>query len=201
LSEPGRWNRSFDIALGLSALSWAVLGVVGVDSELRPLSVRLALATLNLVVGALFLTRRDALASGGWTSIAAALPSMVLGAVAIRMVEGEWPAVGQGLFVLGALGACLSLTTLGRSFAFLPSRRELVVRGPYRLVRHPAYACELVMLAGCAAAAPMRVLPLAIGVALTLVWRIQAEEQVLGDDEGWSSYRDQVRWRLVPGLY
>lgn len=193
------WTRAFDVALGLSALSWAGLGFFRVED--RPFSVRLALAGLNLLVGLLFLMRREALVNGGWRSILAALPSMLLGATAVRMADQAWPIAAQVVFVLGAGCACVSLATLGRSFAFLPSRRELVVKGPYRLVRHPAYLSELLMLVGCAVAAPAWGVPLAIGAALTLAWRIEAEERVLASDEVWGSYRARVRWRLVPGLY
>lgn len=193
------WGRTFDVALGLSALSWAVLGLFLAPD--RPLSVRLALAALNLLVGLLFLTRREALANGGWMTILAALPSMLLGAAAVRAADGSWPIAAQVVFGLGAACACVSLATLGRSFAFLPSRRELVVKGPYRLVRHPAYLSELLMLVGCAIAAPVLGVPLAVGAGLTLAWRIRAEERVLAEDETWASYRKRVRWRLVPGLY
>ena len=194
-----RWERAYDVALGLSAISWAVLGLL--YAEDRPIAVRVALAALNLLVGGLFLARKNPLASGGPRAILAALPSMVLGAGAVRFADGEWPVAAQVVFAIGAACACVSLATLGRSFAFLPSRRELVVRGPYRLVRHPAYLAELVMLVGCAIAAPAYGVPLAIGVALTLVLRIRAEEGLLGEDEGWAGYRERVRWRLVPGVY
>lgn len=194
-----RWERAYDVALGLSAMSWAGLGLfAAVD---RPLAVRVALASLNLLVGGLFLARREALVSGGPRAILAALPSMVLGAMAVRLADATWPVAAQAVFCAGAAFAVTSLLTLGRSFAFLPSRRELVVRGPYRLVRHPAYLGELVMLAGCAIAAPTIGGPLALAAALTLGLRIRAEEALLADDDGWASYRDRVRWRLVPFAY
>jgi protein-S-isoprenylcysteine O-methyltransferase Ste14 len=44
---------------------------------------------------------------------------------------------------------------LGRCFGVLPEARGLVVRGPYRVVRHPVYLGELVALAGLAIAAPV----------------------------------------------
>lgn len=188
------------MALGASAISWAVLGLL--RAEERPWSVRIALAALNLLVGALFLARRPARAIGGPGAIAAALPSMVLGAAAVRLADGAaWPLAAQGLFAAGAALACASLFTLGRSFAFLAARRELVVRGPYRLVRHPAYLGELAMLLGCAMASPWPCAPLAIAAALTLAWRVRAEEDVLSGDAAWAGYGARVRWRLVPHVY
>ena len=207
-----RWERAYDIGLGLSALSWAGLGFV--RAEGRPLAVRIALAGLNLLVGLLFLRRSASVASGGVRAIAASLPSMVLGALAVRFAQtppafvaassgapAHWPAPGQVLFVLGAALTCASLATLGRSFAFLPSRRELVVRGPYRVVRHPAYLGELIMLLGCAFTTPWLGVPLAVLVALTLGLRIRAEERLLSADPGWQQFAERVRWRLLPGVY
>ena len=194
-----RWERAYDVALGASAISWAGLGLFrAVD---RPFGVRLALAALNLLVGFLFFARKSPLASGGAGAILAAMPSMVLGAIAVRFADAHWPAAAQVVFGLGAALACVSLATLGRSFAFLPSRRALVVRGPYRWIRHPAYVSELLMLVGCAWAAPLPGAPLAVLVAVTLTWRIRAEEQLLAADPAWQAYASRVRWRLLPFLY
>lgn len=194
-----RWSRVFDIALGASAISWAALGLLRVPE--RPLEVRLGVAALNLLVGVLFLSRRSPIAEGSARAIASALPSMALAAAAVRFADGPWPLAARALFLGSALAACACLATLGRSFAFLPSRRALVVRGPYRLVRHPVYLSELGMLVACAIARPWPGALLAAGALLTLVLRIRAEEQLLADDPRHAAYRAQVRWRVVPGVY
>lgn len=192
------WHRSFDVALGLSALSWAVLGLLRAPD--RPLAIRIALAGLNLTVAGLFLFRRSARANPSPGALFAALPSMVFASAAVKLTA-EWSATAQVLFCLAALGAVTCLLTLGRSFAFFPSRRELVVGGPYRLLRHPAYACELAMVGACVVAAPWPNGLLALLVAATLVLRIRAEERILDEDEGYAAYRAKVRWRLVPLVY
>ena len=46
------------------------------------------------------------------------------------------------LFILAALG------TLGKSFSIIPQARSLVVRGPYRMVRHPLYLGEIIGVLG-----------------------------------------------------
>lgn len=193
-------ERALDVALGLSAVGWAV-GAVVREAD-RPLAVRLSLAGLNLVVGLLFLARRSPVASGGARGVLAALPSMLLGATALKLAaSATWSPLAQALFALGALGAAASLLSLGRSFALFPARGQLVQRGPYRWVRHPAYLCELVMVGACALASPRAGVPLAIGVALTVAWRVHAEERAMAEAEGWAGYRARVRWRLVPGFY
>ncbi len=194
-----RWGRAFDVALGLSAITWAGLGLLRATD--RPLAVRLGLAALNLLVGGLFLARRSPVARGGIHAALWATPSIALGAATVGMTRAHWPLSAQIVFVLGAIFACVSLATLGRSFALLPSRRRLVVRGPYRLVRHPAYLSELIMLVGCSIAAPRLGVPLTLAVGLTLGWRIGAEERLLSESPGWRRYTERVPWRLLPKVY
>ena len=192
--------KGFDVALGVSVIGWAV-GALVREAD-RPLAVRLSLAGLDLVVGLLLLARRGPVAGGGVRGVLAALPSMLLGATALKLAAGgDWSPFAQALFGAGALGAAASLLSLGRSFAWFPAQAELVQRGPYRWVRHPAYLCELVMVAACALVSPPVGVPLTIGVALAVAWRIAAEERAMAGGDGWAGYRARVRWRLVPGLY
>ncbi|MBI2716594.1 MAG: DUF1295 domain-containing protein [Rhizobiales bacterium] len=47
--------------------------------------------------------------------------------------------------IAGAMAA-VSLTFLGRSFSIMPEARRLVTEGPYKLVRHPVYLCEILVV-------------------------------------------------------
>ena len=62
--------------------------------------------------------------------------------------------VASGVVVLGTLLTIWSLATLGRCFGLFPEVRGLVLRGPYRLVRHPVYLGELVSAVGLLLARP-----------------------------------------------
>ena len=81
--------------------------------------------------------------------------------------------------------------------------QTVVSSGPYAMVRHPMYAGALVLLLG---------VPLALGswwglftivpITLVLAWRLLAEEQFLSKNlPGYSEYRSQVRYRLVPWVW
>src|SRR5215213_2374723 len=54
----------------------------------------------------------------------------------------------------GVLVAFLSLATLGRSFGIVAANRGVKTRGPYRWVRHPAYAGYLIAYLGYVAENP-----------------------------------------------
>lgn len=161
-----------------------------------------AIAALDLVVAILFLVRGAALAHGPARDVVAAIPSIVIGALAVKLAPERWPIGCELAFAIGAALAVGSLATLGRSFAILPARRAIVIRGPYRLVRHPAYASELVMASAAGAASQWWIGGAAlVAITVSLVPRVLAEERVLAEDPAWREYASRVRYRLLPGIF
>ncbi len=85
-----------------------------------------------------------------------------------------------------------------------PDRGQRVITtGPYRVVRHPAYAMALL---GCPAngLALGSWLAAAVGaLALPmLMWRCIGEDRMLRAGlPGYADYAARVRWRLIPGIW
>jgi protein-S-isoprenylcysteine O-methyltransferase Ste14 len=124
--------------------------------------------------------------------------------VYLRWVPGNpaWPAVGLVLVTLGACLSLASLLSLGRWFGVWPALRGLATRAPYRLVRHPMYLAYLLADIG------YNFYEFNFGTVLlvitgwaSLFYRVHAEERILSQDAGWSSYVALVRYRLLPGLW
>jgi protein-S-isoprenylcysteine O-methyltransferase Ste14 len=122
----------------------------------------------------------------------------------LRWVPGNatWPEGGLVLVTLAAFLSFASLLSLGRWFGVWPALRGLATRGPYRLVRHPMYLAYLVADIG------YNLQEWNFGTALmvmagwaSLFYRIRAEERILSQDSGWSTYVALVRYRLFPGLW
>ena len=91
---------------------------------------------------------------------------------------------------------------LGRSISVIAQAREVVDRGPYRLVRHPLYVGELVSTLGVAIVAGT-VWALCAWVALCLLeaYRALREEQVLLQaPPGYRAYRARTA-ALLPGIF
>jgi protein-S-isoprenylcysteine O-methyltransferase Ste14 len=122
----------------------------------------------------------------------------------LRWVPGSpaWPEGGLVLVVLAAFLSFTSLFSLGRLFGVWPALRGLAMRGPYRLVRHPMYLAYVIADIG------YNLQEWNLGTALlvmagwaSLFYRIHAEERILCQDPGWSTYVALVRHRLLPGLW
>lgn len=92
------------------------------------------------------------------------------------------------------------------------THRGIVSRGPYRFVRHPAYACKnfawwigsiplLSMSFGESFLSGMMVLGSVVGWTLLYVLRAVTEEDHLRRVDGeYASYAARVRYRFIPGL-
>src|SRR5664280_1636700 len=108
--------------------------------------------------------------------------------------------IALAVTLVGVGMAVGSAHSLGANFSFGPQGRALVVRGPYRLVRHPIYLAELLMILGVTVVDPrlVPVLGALCVVGLQLV-RIRVEERLLRSTfPGFGRYTATTRYRLVP---
>ena len=195
-------------APALSDAGWAAVAVscaltsLAAGAAASPVGV--IVVAFNLVVAWLLWRRMRAQAHAGIGQLVVALAAVVMGAIALAQAPPteSFGYLPSALFVAGGLGAMASPLSLGRSFAVLPSLRQVVTRGPYRYLRHPAYACELLMVCACCLAGGRwwSWWPLLPTVPL-MVARIAAEERLLATSPEYQTYRDQVRYRMVPGVW
>jgi protein-S-isoprenylcysteine O-methyltransferase len=116
-------------------------------------------------------------------------------------------ALGSGLVVLGIGLRRWAAATLGVFFTrsiLIRSEHRIVTTGPYRFVRHPAYAGDLVALVGLALTLGnwLSIVIAIIGFFLAHVPRITAEEVALEANFG-EHYREfaRTRKRLIPCVW
>ena len=75
--------------------------------------------------------------------------------------------------------------------------------GPYRFVRHPGYAGNILPLPGIplALSSVWTLIP-AIAALVIILLRTRLEDQALQEElPGYKEYADRVRYRLIPGIY
>ena len=156
------------------------------------------LAAQSLLAGMLLLARRESSMQAPWWVVilawtSAALP-MAMYAPASTVIRGLYAVPGLVLILW-------SLTSMGKAFGIAPAHRGLIMSGPYRYIRHPMYAGELLSLAGTLIAFPgLRNILVLVIFSASLLWRIFQEENLLGRNE-YRFYAALVKWRLVPGVW
>jgi protein-S-isoprenylcysteine O-methyltransferase Ste14 len=134
---------------------------------------------------------------------------MALSAYDHRMGWSSVPAwvcvFGDVLIVVGLTLAMLVIVQNGYAAATVrvEDGQQLASTGLYKLVRHPMYAANVILMVG---------MPLALGSywglvglvpgILVLVFRIVDEEKLLSQElGGYREYRQHVRYRLMPYVW
>jgi protein-S-isoprenylcysteine O-methyltransferase Ste14 len=116
-----------------------------------------------------------------------------------------WTAIA--LIWIGVLLYNWALTTLGaffRTSVQLLEGQRLVTRGPYRVLRHPAYAAGITIFAGIGLGTgnwiSAMIAPLAVAVGYA--WRIHVEEIALRERFGADFDKHKQRtWAVIPFVW
>ena len=187
----------------LAAVAWALVATFRLAAYLaKPAPLSAGQFLFVLIIMGLFVIRRPARAQGATLTFWLAVVATFLPALGLRPAETGLAGPGLALQSGGLALMLLSIAFLNRSFGLAPAHRGLVTRGPYRLVRHPLYAGEIIAVTGYCLGfvSPSNWIVLAL-FALATVGRIYAEERLLSVDEDYRAYRQRVRWRLLPGAW
>jgi len=125
----------------------------------------------------------------------------------IPWLHGAPPgAVRQGvsdvLLLAGTAWAAWSLRSLGRNLSVIAQARDVADRGPYRWIRHPLYAGEIVSSLGLAVAAhSLAAVAVWLGICALQAYRAVREEQLLlAVLPGYGAYRGRTA-ALLPGIF
>ena len=106
------------------------------------------------------------------------------------------------LVLFGMVFSLYSLSHLGRNFSIIPQARNLIQSGPYKFIRHPLYAGELLCSLGAVLASfSIERFILFLGMVGCQVYRAFEEEKILADV--FSEYQNyQARTvRFLPGIF
>jgi len=113
-------------------------------------------------------------------------------------------------FILIAVGYAIASWAMAENSFFssmvrIQTERGHVVcdSGPYRFVRHPGYAGNILPLPGIALAlsSAWTLIPAAVALAIAIT-RTALEDRTLQEElPGYREYARRVRYRLVPGIY
>lgn len=115
--------------------------------------------------------------------------------------------LGIGLVVVGTIWRWWAIGTLGRYFTgsvVIHTNQPLVRHGPYRWIRHPAYAGILLVVIGFGVmmAHWVSLVAITLGMLIGLLYRMAVEERALREAIGqpYVEYMQTTR-RLIPFLF
>ncbi len=116
---------------------------------------------------------------------------------------------GIGLLALAAaLAVVIWAVAVNRFFSSViriqtDRGHHLITTGPYRYVRHPAYAVSVILFAGGGLVLGSWLAALiGLPMVLPILRRTALEDRILREQlEGYASYAHTVRYRVFPGLW
>jgi protein-S-isoprenylcysteine O-methyltransferase Ste14 len=103
------------------------------------------------------------------------------------------------LSIPGLLLMLWSFWSLGDAFSIAPAERRLVTEGPYRFIRHPMYAGEILSLFGLCLGSPSLWNWIVLSLFIFSVQTRISHEEVLF--ERYPIYAHFVKWRMIPGVW
>ena len=182
--------------LGLAFFTFAAV-VSALAAWEQPTILAWLAAVHNAILAALYARRKPA-TSYDQRGLLLGILAAVLPLAAPYPAEISMPALIIGLLGYGLV--LWSLLALGRSFGIAPADRGLITQGPYRFVRHPMYLGELILRAALVVTSPQPLLAFVLLVALVIIQIARAlrEERII---DTYSTYANQVRYRLIPGVW
>ena len=141
----------------------------------------------------------------GGTLAVAVNPLLILKIRFVLPLPFFW--AGIVLMALGLFLRVYSVWILGNSFTptvQVVSEQKIVQTGPYRYIRHPAYAGTMLGIFGISVAfrSPLAILAVLLILAAVYAYRIKLEEKVLEESFGPEYQEYETRtWRLVPYVW
>ncbi|HXO67075.1 MAG TPA: isoprenylcysteine carboxylmethyltransferase family protein [Candidatus Dormibacteraeota bacterium] len=109
----------------------------------------------------------------------------------------------SNLLVVAGVGLSVcSLLYLRFNFSIMPEARQLITRGPYRIVRHPIYLGEILSGGGLVLALPHPFfLVLLVTFIAAQLFRTRIEEAILRKAfPDYDGFARRTRYRLIPGV-
>ena len=119
-------------------------------------------------------------------------------------INFTWGLVGFGLMLFGILLRGMAIVSVGNFYShrIRQLKTDPVNKGPYGIIRHPAYLGTFLVHTGLVMVFPNPYSLLALFLwLLAVLMRTYVEDTWLLKFPAYKRYTHQVRWRLIPGIF
>ena len=114
----------------------------------------------------------------------------------------EYASIGGTMMVFAICMGVVAKLYMNRRWGFLVANRGVQTKGPYAFVRHPVYIAYIIGDIGFLIANPsLWNASILLLQAFFLILRIFEEEKFLSLDPDYRTYKERVRYRLIPKVY
>ena len=197
-------ERILNVFLGLSLIYWSIAGFYSAYNALEITRLAVLISLLNLTVGLLIIFRMPVIKVASNRALFLSLPAFIAGGLLFKLAKPliDWSFTTELIFTCGGAITIISFLFLGKSFAILPGMRNVVSKGMYQLVRHPAYLGESLMVIACLISAETYWSGLVFMLFIPgIIIRIRVEEELLFQTAYYKQYANRVSWRLIPFVW
>lgn len=200
-------NRSHFVNLlfGVTFLNLTIVGICNLTCSTTFFAmVRLSIIVFNLIMGLMLICNKNSILASSPLHRPYWLLMIVCNIVIIKLIDEFHPLVdiASVVFMIGSIILLLSLCSLRGSFAVIPMISPIKTNFLYRVVRHPMYLGESLMLLACVIASKTPISFIVFIAYLTaMILRIKEEEKLLSLNTEYESYCIKVKWRLLPNIW
>ncbi len=193
-----------NISFGITFLNLSIVGLCTLTFSCTFLTiVRLGALLCNLVMGVTLLFNNQSISTYNPLYKPYWLGMIVCNIIMVKMISPNCQSYGiMGLFIIGIIIVIVSLFSIGNSFAVTPMLSEIKTGFVYKIIRHPMYLGENLMIFSCSLASltPISV-AIFIGCGYFTVQRICIEERLLSNTNEYMEYCKDTPWKLIPYVW
>lgn len=198
-------SRFVNLLFGATFLNLTVVGMFSLTCSTTFFAmVRLSIILCNFVMGLMLTHNKNSIMVSFPLYRPYWLLMIVCNTVVVKLIDELHPLVGIAsvVFMVGTTILFLSLCSLRGSFAVIPMISPIKTNFLYRIIRHPMYFGESLMLLACVIASNTNISIIVFMAYLaSMILRIKEEERLLSLNTEYKSYCIKVPWRLLPYIW
>ena len=194
-----------NLAFGITFLNLAIVGICNLNLTSSFMAmVQVCAIASNTLMGVMILFNTIASSSSSPLHNPHWLGMIACNIALVKLIDATHPLCGalSLLFLVGFVIVIISVLSICRIFAVTPVRSQIKTQHIYRMVRHPMYLGEILMITACFLTSITIVSSIVMALFIVFaVLRIREEEKLLLKSDSYKQYCITTPWRIIPHLW